>query len=185
MSTASTKRPRTIYYVAQTLDGFIADTEHRIDWLLAFDGAEGIKEHYEAFLAGIGALVMGGKTYDFLCAQKDMPWPYTQKTWVYTNRARPRIEGADVAFVHGDVGASFDAVAASAGEKAIWLVGGGDLVAQYVRAELLDEIHLGLAPVVLGAGIPLLPTRIAKPLTLRSTKTFGRGFVELRYDVPR
>lgn len=184
----TTARPRTHYYVAQTMDGFIADPDHRLDWLFQFDGAEGVKEHYEAFLGGIGALVMGGKTYDFVVEQPGFGWPYTQPTWVCANRARPLPKVApspDVRFVAGSVADSFAEVAASAGEKDVWLVGGGDLVAQYVEADLLDEIHLGIAPVVLGAGIPLLPRKIARPLALLSTKTFGMGFVELRYAVVR
>jgi len=182
MTTRTSPRPRTLYYVAQTLDGFIADSDHGLGWLFQFDGAEGVKEHYEAFLAGIGAVVMGAKTYDFIL-REGTPWPYTQKTWVYANRPRAVPEGANVAFLAGDVTESFAAVCTSAGQRDIWLVGGGHLVAQYARANLLDEIHLGIAPVVLGAGIPLLPTPIEKPLTLLGTKTFGMGFVELRYGV--
>lgn len=176
-------RPRTVYYVAQSLDGYIATADHGLDWLLAFDGAEGIKEHYEAFVAGVGAIVMGASTYDFLLRQEGSPWPYTQPTWVLANRTRPIPPGADVRFAKGPVNAPLEAAREAAAGKNVWLVGGGDLAAQAARAGLLDELHLGIAPVVLGGGIPLLPARLEAPLTLLGTTTFGRGFVELRYAV--
>ncbi len=55
----------------------------------------------------------------------------------------------------------------AAGGRNIWLVGGGDLVGQSADEGLLDEILLGVAPVTLGAGAPLLPRRLlSSQLTL-------------------
>jgi dihydrofolate reductase len=48
----------------------------------------------------------------------------------------------------------------AAGDKNIWLVGGGDLVGQFADQGLLDEILVGVAPVTLGQGAPLLPRRL-------------------------
>jgi dihydrofolate reductase len=57
----------------------------------------------------------------------------------------------------------------------IWLVGGGDLVGQFDDAGLLDEVWLGMRPVFLGAGAPLLPRRITtKRLTLREVRHAGQ-----------
>jgi dihydrofolate reductase len=78
-------------------------------------------------------------------------------------------------------------MAAAAAEKNIWVIGGGDLVGQFHDKGLLDEIHLGMAPVILGAGAPLLPRKIATPpLKLRSCETDEpSGFVKLVYSVVR
>lgn len=77
-------------------------------------------------------------------------------------------------------------MAAAAGGKNVWLVGGGDLVGQFHDHGLLDEIIVSMAPVVLGGGAPLLPRRITTPpLRLREARTMGGAFVRLRYDVPR
>jgi len=65
----------------------------------------------------------------------------------------------------------------------VWLVGGGDLVAQFVAHDLLDELWLGLAPVILGGGTPLLPARSDAPWSLQEVVTLG-DFVKLRYTAP-
>jgi dihydrofolate reductase len=67
----------------------------------------------------------------------------------------------------------------------VWLVGGGELVGRFADQGLLDEIVLGVAPVMLGAGAPLLPRRLsASELTLRTVEHDDR-FVFLTYDVRR
>jgi dihydrofolate reductase len=48
----------------------------------------------------------------------------------------------------------------AAAGKNVWLVGGGELVGQFTDRNLLDELLVGIAPVTLGAGAPLLPRRL-------------------------
>ncbi len=72
---------------------------------------------------------------------------------------------------------------AAAGRN-LWVVGGGDLVGQFHDQGLLDEIILGVAPVFLGSGAPLLPRRITAPaLELVDVTRYGTTFVTLRYRV--
>jgi dihydrofolate reductase len=74
----------------------------------------------------------------------------------------------------------------AAGGKNVWLVGGGDLVGQFHDQGLLDEVIMGVAPVFLGAGAPLLPRRITFPsLRLIDVTRHGSTFVTLRYAVSR
>ncbi|WP_257450140.1 dihydrofolate reductase family protein [Archangium lipolyticum] len=177
---------RTQYYVAASLDGYIADAEGRLDWLFQFNDVEGVTEHYQKFLAGVGALAMGAATYEFVLGEKLESWPYAGiPTWVFTHRELPRFPGADIRFTAEDVGAVHEQMVRAAGGKNIWLVGGGNLVAQFARRGLLDELLLGVMPVVLGGGIPLLPTRLSGVLELKDLTRFGRGALELRYELPR
>ena len=68
----------------------------------------------------------------------------------------------------------------------VWIVGGGDLAGQFHDAGLLDEVHVQVGSVTLGAGKPLLPRRITQPsLTLLSVRKVGSGFAELVYAVPK
>lgn len=176
----------TQYYVAASVDGYIADDEGKLDWLFVFDGAEGVGEHYRAFLAGVGAIAMGAATYEFLLGEKMQKWPYQdQPTWVFTHRELPAFPGADIRFTREDVGVVHEELVRAAGDKNIWLVGGGNLVAQFARRALLDELLLGVMPVVLGSGAPLLPLRIPGQLALEGVTRFGKGAIELRYRVPR
>jgi dihydrofolate reductase len=67
----------------------------------------------------------------------------------------------------------------------IWLVGGGELAEQFADAGLLDQILLGIAPVMLGAGAPLLPRRLlASDLTLTAVQHDGQ-FAFLNYRLAR
>jgi dihydrofolate reductase len=71
----------------------------------------------------------------------------------------------------------------AAGDRNVWLVGGGELVGRFADQGLLDEILLGVAPVMLGAGAPLLPRRLGpRGLTLERVDHDER-FVFLTYHV--
>ncbi|PAP75612.1 dihydrofolate reductase family protein [Rubrivirga marina] len=178
---------KTQYYTATSLDGFIADPDHSLDWLLQF----GMTDDYPDFIRDVGAVAMGSTTYEWVLAdlggaETGTPWPYEQPTWVFTSRDLPAIPGADVRFVRGDVRPVHEQMVAEAGGKNVWLVGGGDLVGQFCDHGLVDELIVTVAPVTLGAGAPLLPRRIATPpLRLVSATTHNDTFVQLRYEVPR
>jgi dihydrofolate reductase len=60
-------------------------------------------------------------------------------------------------------------------------IGGPDLAAQAIEAGLVDEIHLLLVPVAVGAGKPALPMRSHLPLQLLDHRSFGNGTAYLRY----
>lgn len=146
----------TIFYTASSLDGFLATTEHSLDWLLKQDIDERGPMHYSEFVDGIGALAMGASTYEWVL--RNAPeWPYTQPTWVFTNRDLTSPSSADVRFVRGDVGSVHPLMLREAGERGIWVVGGGDLAGQFADAGLLEELWVQYAPVTLGSGAPLLP----------------------------
>jgi dihydrofolate reductase len=70
----------------------------------------------------------------------------------------------------------------AAGDRNVWIVGGGDLAGQFADAGLLDEVIVSIAPVTLGAGAPLLPRRIELRL-----EELGRNgdFVAARFSVVR
>ena len=168
----------TVYYVASSIDGFIADADDGIDWLEQF-GFVAFEDDYEKFLAGIGAIVMGSTTYDFLLRQPNLEWPYAGiPTWVLTHRERPAIDGAELVFWAGDI-AQLDAeLREAAGDRDVWVVGGGNVAAQFAEAGLLDELRVTIMPIVVGSGKQLLPvTRPTKPLPLIRTTAFEGGAV--------
>lgn len=175
--------PRFVYYTATTLDGFLADPEDSLDWLMRQNLDEAGPQNYGAFIAGIGALVMGSTTYEWVLAhiaESGEGWFYAQPTWVLTSRDLDVPEGADVRFARGAVSDVVDDLRTAAGERDVWIVGGGDLAGQFCDAGLLDEVIVSIAPVVLGAGRPLLPRR----LDLRLEETARNGaFVTARYAV--
>jgi dihydrofolate reductase len=181
------------YFTATTLDGFIADAANSLDWLFAVERDES-DGSWEEFIGGVGAMAMGATTYEWVLGHEpemlDGPEKWRgyyddRPCWVFTHRELPRIPGIDLRFVQGDVRTAYDEMVAARPGQNIWLVGGGDLVGQFDDAGLLDEVRLGLTPVTLGSGAPLLPRRItSERLRLRSVDRSGQ-LVNLVYDVSR
>lgn len=169
------------YYVAQSLDGFIADDDDRLDWLLSF-GFEAFQESYDRFFADVGAIIMGAGTLRFLLAEGE-PWAYPGlPTWVMTHGPLPEIEGADLRVVADDPGRVALEARAGAGGKNVWVVGGGATAAQFAELGELDELIVTVMPVTLGSGARLLPTRGAPHAwRLEAALPFDNGAVELLY----
>jgi dihydrofolate reductase len=171
----------TYFYTASSLDGFVATEEHSLQWLFEqdFDWDADVPE--TRFMAGVGAVVMGSSTYEWLLSNQDT-WAYTQPAWVFTHRDLEAPDGADVRFVQGDPAEAFDRIDASAAGKDVWVTGGGDVAAQFADAGLLDEVWVQLAPVMLGSGQPLF----THPLQLDLMNVArNRDFVCTRYRVRR
>lgn len=180
-------KSRTQYYTATTLDGFIADENHSLEWL--FQVPEPGNEDDPEFISHVGALAMGASTYEWVLAHlaqagADGKWPYEQLTWVFSHRRHEPVPGADIRVVQGNVAPVHHDMQAMAREKNIWVVGGDDLVGQFYDAGLLDELIVTIASATLGAGKPLLPRRIgSSSLKLVSAERLNAGFAKLRYEV--
>ncbi|MCA2218076.1 dihydrofolate reductase family protein [Jidongwangia harbinensis] len=181
--------PKTQYYTATTVDGFIADENNSLDWLFAVEGDS--DNPFAEFFADVGAFCMGATTYLWVLehdALLDRPLKWADyygdvPCWVFTHRDLPRIPGADLTFVSGDVRPVHEAMTATARDKNIWVVGGGELAGSFADAGLLDELILGVAPVSLGAGAPLLPRRIPSS-RMSLGKVEQRGpFAYLTYQI--
>ena len=131
---------RSVFYTATTLDGYIADENDSLDWLFKQEQDEAGPLNYNDFIKNVGAIAMGATTYLWVrdrlgtVAGLEDGWPYSQPSWVFTHRDLPGIEGADLRFVSGDVGSVWSDLAAAAGDRDVWVVGGGDLAAQFAEA---------------------------------------------------
>jgi dihydrofolate reductase len=180
------------YYCAATLDGYIAEDDDSLDWLLGYEGSfedadsTASQGGYESFYEGIGALVSGSVTYEWVLAHGGA-WPYAGKpAWVLSSRElpRPEGEGVDVRIVSGQVPDLIDEMLDSAGDRDLWVVGGGNVASQFAEHGLLDQLEVTLVPVVLGSGKPLFDRRPpGGPFQLLGAETFASGMVGLRYDV--
>ena len=181
--------PLTQDYTATSLDGFIADESHSLDWLFTRDQDHGGPLNYAEFIASVGALAMGSSTYEWVLRHEfaDKPleewvWPYEQPTWVFTHRELPLVPNAAIELTSDDVAAVHAHMVAAAAGKNVWIVGGGDLAGQFADAGLLDEVIVYVAPVTLGAGAPLFPRR--QELRLEEVHR-NRDFACARYAVVR
>jgi dihydrofolate reductase len=183
---------RTQYFTATSLDGYIADENNSLDWLFEVDRAEG-DDSFTRFFADVGAMAMGATTYEWVLDHErllDHPekWrAYYGETpcWVFTHRPLPLVPGTDIRIVEGDPRPVHQEMTQAAGDRNIWLVGGGDLVGQFSDWSLLDEILLGVAPVTLGAGAPLLPRRLTAADLELVDVVRDKQFVRLSYRLRR
>jgi dihydrofolate reductase len=90
---------------------------------------------------------------------------YEQPTWVLTSRPQIVVAGHPVETFTGGVAELYPRVVDAAGDRDVWLVGGGRVAAQFVDAGLVDEMIVTYAPCSLGAGARVLPIRSEWALT--------------------
>ncbi len=173
----------TQYYTGSSLDGFIADPDTSLDWLVTRDIDPVGPMAYDGFFASVGAMAMGANTYRWLLAndlEDGAPvWRYQVPCWVFTHSDLPDL-GGDVRFVNGSVATVHAHMVAVAGGRNVWVVGGGDLAGQFADEGLLDEVWVQFAPVCLGGGAPLLPRNLE--LRLLEVER-NRDFACVRYRV--
>jgi len=133
-------------------------------------GSTGVDEQYaQRSMAGFGAFILGRNMFGPIRGPwPDETWkgwwgdnpPYHAPTYILTHHARPSIElegGTTFHFVTDGIESALRQARAAAGRKDVKIGGGVDTVRQYLRAGLIDDMHLALAPVVLGQGEALFP----------------------------
>jgi dihydrofolate reductase len=154
---------RVIYDTATSLDGFIADGANSLDWLFAVDQPGG--EDFATFMAGVGAIVEGSTTYEWVLRESNLleepdRWQEfhgARPTFVFSSRNLRTPAGADIRLVRGPVVDALPAILDAADGKDVWVVGGGDLAGQFFDVDALHEIGLSIAPVALGGVHPYYP----------------------------
>ncbi|MBD0862663.1 dihydrofolate reductase [Gordonia sp. zg691] len=170
------------YYTATTLDGYLADDHDSLDWLLTQPLDEGGAMNYDDFFSGVGAAVMGWTTYRWLLDHEitdEKHWPYQIPTFLFTHRTVTPIDPT-ITVVDGDPAAHRQRLLEAADGRDVWVVGGGDLAAQFAESGMLDDMIVSIAPVTLGSGRPLFPRRYDLEL-----QEFGRNgaFLCARYSL--
>jgi dihydrofolate reductase len=183
---------RVVYYAAMSLDGYIAEADDNIDWLTGFEavppaeGVETVQGGYDEFYEDIGAVVMGSVTYEWIL-DHIAGWAYPGKpSWVLSSRDLPLRDGADVTISNAAVTELYDEMIAAAGDRKLWVVGGGNVASQFADAGLLDDVWVTVVPVVLGAGKPLFDRRVpGPPMRLTAARPRPSGMIELRFEIRR
>ncbi|MFQ5598119.1 MAG: dihydrofolate reductase family protein [Nitrospiria bacterium] len=166
------------YYVASSLDGYIADKDGGVSWLDMVDLSK--DDHgYKDFYEGLDSLIMGRITYEQVLSFGK--WPYPDKPcWVMTSK--------DIATNHPEIRTTSNTpdeimqMLRENGHQKIWLVGGGKLAKSFHDAGLISEYCISIVPIVLGEGIPLLSLK-AKRTTLKRLKwtPYASGIMQLWY----
>lgn len=188
---------KIFFDTATTMNGFIADANHSLQWL--FDVPQEPSESSEkeewadSPIGEAAVIVKGSTTYEWVLEHeniRDNPARWTElfgtkPVFVFSTRELWVPPCATLHVVSGNVSDALEKLRAAAGDGDIWLVGGGDLVGQFLDADAVESIYLSVAPVVLDKGAPLLPRRVASDrLRLVDARPEGQ-FARLEYEVVR
>ncbi len=162
-----------------SLDGYIARSDGAVDFLF-------MPRDYSMsdFFAGIDTAIMGRKTLDAALKMGGGGSFGPMASYVFSRSQRPG-NRAGVTFVDESPDAFIARLRKKPG-KNIWLMGGGELARSFLQADLVDELYLGVVPVLLGQGIPLFPSGFPqRNFTLVENKTFSKGLISLKYKRSR
>lgn len=188
--TGSGRRIR--YSVAMSLDGFIADRDGGYAWIVDEPGID-----FGAYVAKIDTLLMGRGTYETALGNPGGLSMFGSMSVVVVSTTLDPLEAPDVTVVSDDVEARVRALKEQDG-KDIWLFGGGVLFRSLLEAGLVDRVEVGVVPVLLGEGIPVLPglgrdagegsddaapPPATAPLLLHSVERFDSGILLVKYEV--
>lgn len=170
---------KVVLFIATSLDGLIARPDGGIDWLFR-DADYG----YTPFFESINTVVMGRKTYE-LSLSFGPPYVYQGKNSYVFSRTKAGTKDENAEFIAGSPKDFIHSLRIQPG-KDIWLVGGAELVRDFLVDDLIDDFIISIHPIVLGAGIPLFPADVRElSLTLKNSIAFESGLVQLHYDRTR
>ena len=166
-------------YVGISLDGYIAAPDGGVDWLKPYgDAGAG----FAPFIKTIGSIVMGRVTYDHAVARGGYASFGKIPTYVVTHRPFESRSSLVIPFT----GALHDLVAEIRERYPddIWLMGGGGVTRSFQDADLIDIWSVAFVPSLIGAGLPMFPSRryLEQRLRLARTHVYPSGVVELRYE---
>lgn len=168
---------RIRYTVAASLDGYIAGPKGEADWIIMDPEID-----FGALFAQFDTILMGRKTFEAMAAAGRSEMPGT-KTFVFSRTLRQK-DHPGVKIVAEKEREVIAALRAKPG-KDIWLFGGGSLFRSLLDAKMVDTVEVAIIPVLLGSGIPLLPSIPKRTrLKLIHHKLYKKtGIVSLEYSV--
>lgn len=171
---------KVVLFIAMSVDGYIADEQHNVDWLTGHSDDENL-DTYSTFIQGVDTVVMGWKTYEQIITQlSPEQWVYPNLTsYVITHQSAQSTE--NIVFTDTAPARLVEQLKTEQG-KAIWICGGATIAQQLIQANLIDEYYLSIIPTILGKGIRLFDeTDVAIPLKLVHSQSYN-GITELVYQ---
>lgn len=175
---------KIIAYIAQSLDGKIADQNGGVDWLDQIPKPEKTDYGYMEFYQSIDTTIMGNKTYQQVKGF-GIPFPYSdKKNYVLTNNQEAKND-EHVEFISTNIPEFFKQLKKEEG-KNIWLIGGGKVNSFFLSHQLIDEMLIFTMPVILGEGLPLFSGTCPQTmLQLQHSTDYSSGAMLLHYLVEK
>jgi dihydrofolate reductase len=167
-------------FLATSLDGYIADKNHNLDFLQVVPNPDNVEMGFVDFMNSIDALLMGRKTFETVCSF-DCDWPYDKPVFVLTNREiAPEYKQNAAGAFSGDIVSIIEQLNNN-GYNNLY-IDGGIAVQQALENDLVDEITIAKLPIILGEGIPLF-SKMNNQLVFDhdSTQVFLDQIVQSKY----
>ncbi len=172
--------PKSILYIAMSLDGYIAKADDNIDFLSIVE-KDGEDYGYTNFVNSVDTVIMGRKTYDKILSLVP-EFPHKDKeTYIITHNDKASLE--KIKFYTGNLKELITTLKGKVA-KDIFIDGGAEIVNELLKDNLIDEFYISIIPILLGNGISLFQNRIPEfKLQLISSKAYEKGLVQLHYKV--
>lgn len=171
---------KIILYIAASLDGRIAEPDGGIEWLSEFPITEEMNYGYKKFMASIGTIIMGGRSWREL-SNMDAMGEYANKE-IYVVSRHDWGKKENLKFITENVTECITALRNEPG-KDIWLFGGGELVSMLLATDLVDEMQIAYIPVILGKGVLLFPEQPKESKwELTGSVTYDSGVLAVKYQ---
>ncbi len=171
-----------VLYIATSLDGYVADPQGDVSWLVG-DGSEPENVGtYPAFYEQVDTVVLGYSTYHQVVTELSPDsWVYAGKqSYVITHRAEQSTD--QITFTNEDPCALIERLRSLDGEGKVWICGGASIAQQLIEANLIDRYRIAVIPTILGKGIRLW-AELSSPLNLKLEATHSyNGMCEMEYS---
>jgi len=169
------------FYGAMSIDGYLATKDNRLDWLFQTGGAD--QAPTADFMQAIDTAIMGRHTYEYTMEQTtdQLINPYNPQTQSIVMTSQPTENTEHATFTNADVTTLVSQLKEKPGEN-IWIVGGSGVLMPLLTADLIDDLYIQIAPVLLGNGIPLFTAvDYSRRFELVATNHYGQ-LAEVHYQ---
>ena len=174
---------KTIVYIGTSLDGFIARKNGDIDWLTQFANDDAIRA-YDEFMSRVDVIVIGRGTFEKVLTFPS--WPYEKKVFVLSKSIKqvPDVVKDKIAVLSMEPKELLNYLS-DKNFSAVY-VDGGKVIQNFLKEDLIDELIISKAPVLIGNGIPLFDD-LNSDLKFKHTHTqvSSNGLVRSYYERQR
>ncbi len=180
----------TVLDLLMTFDGYIAGEKDEIDWIEKVHKGQNIEVEFDfsSFTSKVGAVITGYRSYELGIKHG---W-FKNETYgpspifVLSHKIPDELsQDADFRFVTSSISEAHEMGKEAAGEKWIYLFGGADVFQQFLNEDLVEEMHITIAPILIGKGIRLFDNLKERHIELERIflKGHNNGMIQTKYRI--